>query len=97
MNRSLVALVLAALCGSCALEAAPPKPDIWSLALVAPGEVSQADVYLGGHRSLDACKHAGSDWLADRRPHAYLLECRLNCRKAAKDESAVCQATDPVG
>lgn len=97
MNRSLVAIILAAACSSCALEAAPPDPDLWALALVAPSNIPQADVYLGGHHSLDACKDAGVDWLAQRSNKAYLLQCRLNCRKMAKDDPATCEAIEPVG
>ncbi|MGH6892413.1 MAG: hypothetical protein ACREEP_09170, partial [Dongiaceae bacterium] len=71
MKRSLVAVILAAACASCATEAAQPHPDLWALARVAPSNIPQADIYLGGHYSLDACKDAGADWLAQRSHKAY--------------------------
>ena len=93
MVRPLITvLVIAAASASCTYDRR--GPDIWSLALVEEGK----DVYLGGHHVLEDCRQAGYDWLeAQPRDQAYVLQCRLNCRKLTKYEPATCEATEPLG
>lgn len=92
MVRPLIAILVAAASASCTYE--PRFPDIWSLALVEQGK----ETYLGGHYSVDDCRRAGYDWLeVQSRDQAYVLQCRLNCRKLTAYEPATCEATEPLG
>lgn len=91
MAKYVANILLAAVCTSCASETT--TPDIWSLAIADPG---LTEVYLGGHRSLDSCKEAGVSWLSRGHDRAYVLECRLNCRKTSPGTPAVCEAVEPV-
>ena len=93
MARYVASILLAAVCTSCASEATTPTQYVRSPAIAAAG---LTEVYLGGHRSLDSCKEAGVSWLSRGHDRAYVLECRLNCRKMSPGTPAVCEAVEPV-
>jgi hypothetical protein len=93
MVKHIASILLAAVCMSCASETTTPTQDVWSLAIADPG---LTEVYLGGHSSLDSCKEAGVSWLSRGHDRAYVLQCRLNCRKTSPATPAVCEAVEPV-
>jgi hypothetical protein len=93
MKKYVASVLFAAVCVSCASETTSPTQDVWSLAIADPG---LTEVYLGGYRSLDSCKDAGVAWLSRGHDRAYVLECRLNCRKTSPGVAAVCEAEEPV-
>jgi hypothetical protein len=93
MVRHIATTLLAAVCASCTSETTTSTQDIWSLAIADPG---LTEVYLGGHSSLESCKEAGVFWLIRSHDRAYVLQCRLNCRKTSPGIPAVCEAVEPV-
>ena len=92
MSRSILVVLLSAICAGCVVD--PISPNIWSLART---DVNNNDVYLGGHYTLESCQKAGLEWFTETRGDAGVLQCRLNCRKTEKNGAVTCEATEPVG
>ena len=90
--RSILVALLSVACASCAVD--PISPNIWSLART---DANGAEVYLGGHYTLEACQRAGLEWFTESRGDNGMLQCRLNCRKIQKNDPVMCDATEPVG
>ena len=92
MSRIVFVILLAAVSTGCVVD--PISPNIWSLART---DANNNETYLGGHYTLESCQKAGVEWFTEMRGDASLLQCRLNCRKTAKDGEVTCEATQPVG
>jgi len=90
--RSILVALLSVACASCAVD--PISPNIWSLART---DANGAEVYLGGHYTLESCQRAGLEWFTESRGDNGVLQCRLNCRKIQKNDPVMCDATEPVG
>lgn len=90
--RSILVALLSVACASCVVD--PISPNIWSLART---DANGAEVYLGGHYTLEACQRAGLEWFTESRGDNGVLQCRLNCRHIKKSDPVMCDATEPVG